>query len=41
MDLQFVSFYDSNYIAGEMYAKRLQKHCSKPCSAKSRNNGNQ
>ncbi len=24
-----------------MYAEWLQKHCTKPCSAKSRNNGNQ
>ncbi len=41
MDLQFVSFYDSNNIAGEMNAEWLQKHGSKPCSAKSRNNANQ
>ncbi len=30
----------ANYIAEEMDAKWLQKHCTKPCSAKSRNNGN-
>ncbi len=36
-----VSFYKSNYIAEKMDAKRLQKHGIKPCSAKSRNNGNQ
>ncbi len=41
LDLRFVSFYKSNYIAEKMDAKRLQKHCTKPCSAKSRNNGNQ
>ncbi len=41
MDLRFVLFYKSNYIAEKMDAKRLQKHCTKPRSAKSRNNGNQ
>ncbi len=28
----FVSFYKSNYNAGNMYAKWLQKHCTKQCS---------
>ncbi len=40
LDLRFVSFYKSNYIAEKMDAKWL-KHCPKPCSAKSRNNGHQ
>ncbi len=30
LDLRFVSFYKSNYIAGKMYAKQLQKHYTKP-----------
>ncbi len=29
---RFVSFYKSNYNAGNMYAKWLQKHCTKQCS---------
>ncbi len=40
LDLRFVSFYKSNYIAKKIDAEWLQKHCTK-CSAKSRNNGNQ
>ncbi len=35
LDLRFVSFYQFNYIAGKMYAKWQQKHCTKPCSANS------
>ncbi len=41
LDLRFVSFYKSNYIAEKMDAEWLQKHGTKPCSAKSRINGNQ
>ncbi len=41
LDLGFVSFYKSNYIAEKIDAEWLQKHLTKPCSAKSRNNGNQ
>ncbi len=41
LELRFVSFYKSNYIAEKMDAKWLQKHCPKPSSAKSRINGNQ
>ncbi len=41
LELRFVSFYKSNDIAEKMDAKWLQKHCPKPCSAKSRINGNQ
>ncbi len=41
LDLRFVLFYKSNYIAEKMDAKWLQKHGTKPCSSKSRNNSNQ
>ncbi len=41
LDLRFVSFYKSNDIAEKIDVKWLQEHCTKPCSAKSRNNGNQ
>ncbi len=36
----FVSFDKSNYIAGKIGAKQLQKPGTKPCSSKSRNDGN-